>query len=127
PPAPWANKLFLPDIARNPDQPAPQVVTHDFGTVPHGTLCVHRFTMTNIYAVPLQVTHVNKSCGCLEAYPPQRVLQPSESAEFLVTMDTSKFKGPNAQTISVWVGPERVSMAVFRFQANSRTDVTLSP
>jgi hypothetical protein len=124
---PWANKFFLPDIASNPGRAAPPVVVHDFGTVPHGTLCAHKFTITNIYDVPMQVIDITKSCGCLEAYPPMKVLQPNEQAEFVVTMDTSKFKGPNAQTMKVTFGPQYVSTAILRFEANSRTDVQLSP
>ncbi len=126
-PIPWANKLFLDGIEKNPTQPPPAVVVHDFGTVPKGTLGVHKFTIVNIYDTPIQVTDIRRSCGCLEAYPPQRVLQPNESAEFVVTMDTAKFNGPNAQTIYVTFGPQYVSTALLRIQGNSRADVTLNP
>jgi len=126
-PIPWANKLFLEGIEKNPTQAPPPVIVHDFGTVPKGTLGVHKFTITNIYDTPIQVTDIRRSCGCLEAYPPQRVLQPTESAEFVVTMDTAKFNGPNAQTIYVTFGPQYVSTALLRIQGNSRADVTLSP
>jgi len=126
-PIPWANKFFLAGIEKNPAQAAPPVIVHDFGTVPKGTLGIHKFTITNIYDVPIQVTDVRRSCGCLEAYPPQRVLQANETAEFVVTMDTAKFNGPNAQTIYVTFGPQYVSTAVLRMQGNSRADVTISP
>src|SRR5204863_1694537 len=54
PPAPWANKFFLPDIAANREQAPPPLIAHNFGEVPHGTLCVQKFTITNIYDVPMQ-------------------------------------------------------------------------
>jgi hypothetical protein len=127
PPGPWGNKLFLPGIEKNPTQPAPAAVSYDFGVVPHGTLCAHKFTLTNVYDAPLQVLDVRKSCGCLEAYPPQKVLQPNESAEFTVTMNAGKFAGPNTQTLHVTVGPTFVSVAVLKLSANSRADVQLSP
>lgn len=127
PAAPWANKLFLPDIGKNPNQDAPPVLVHDFGTVPHGTVCVHKFTLTNIYDVPIQVVDVRKSCGCLEAYPPQKVLRPHESSEFVVSMNTAKFNGANAQTLYVTLGPNYLSTAIIRMQANSRSDVSLTP
>mgnify|MGYP005850955877 CR=1 FL=1 len=127
PAAPWANKLFLAEIVKNPTQEPPAVVIHDFGTVPQGTLCVHKFTLANIYDVPMQVIDVRKSCGCLEAYPPQKVLQPGESAEFVVSMNTAKFTGANAQTLYVTLGPNYISTAVIRVQANSRGDVQLHP
>lgn len=127
PVAPWANKLFLPDIATNREQPPPPVIVHNFGEVPHGTLCIHRFTVTNIYDVPLQITEVRKSCHCLDYVPMTRVLQPNESAEFIVMMNTGKFVGFNAQTLYVTFGPKYVSTAVLRLQATSRTDVSLQP
>lgn len=127
PVAPWANKFFLPDIATNRDQSAPAVVTHTFGDVPHGTLCAHKFTVTNIYDVPMQITEVRKSCSCLDYVPMTKVLQPNETGELLVTMNTGKFVGHNAQTFYVQFGPKYVSVAVLRVSATSRTDVSVNP
>lgn len=127
PPAPWANKFFLPDIATNREQAAPPLITHNFGEVPHGTLCVQKFTITNVYDVPMQITEVRKSCSCLDHVPMTRTLQPNDTAEFTVTMDTGKFVGFNAQTFYVTFGPKYVSTAVIRVQATSRSDVSLSP
>ncbi len=117
---PWANKLFKKE---NP----PSVIIHDFGTVPHGTMLTHKFTFTNIYDVPLQIIDVRKSCTCLDADPPQKVLQPHESADIVLTMNAAKFNGPNAQTFYITFGPQYVSTAVIRVQAVSRGDVQLSP
>src|SRR5205085_1872237 len=125
--APWANKFFLPDIAANREQPAPPVIAHNFGDVPHGTLCVHKFTVTNIYDVPMQITEVRKSCHCLDFVPMTKVLQPNESADFTVTMNSGKFIGVNAQTFYITFGPKYISTAVIRVQANSRTDVSVVP
>lgn len=127
PPAPWANKFFLPDIAANREQPAPPFITHNFGDVPHGTLCVHKFTVTNIYDVPMQIIEVRKSCTCLDYVPLSKVLQPNEAGELTVTMNTGKFVGFNAQTFYVTFGPKFSSTAVIRVQANSRTEVTVNP
>jgi hypothetical protein len=126
-PAPWANKFFLPDIATNREQTPPPVVAHNFGEVPHGTICTHKFTITNIYDVPMQVTEVRKSCVCLDYVPMTKILQPNETAEFTVTMNTGKFVGFNAQTFYVTFGPKYVSTAVVRLQATSRTDVSINP
>lgn len=125
--APWANKFFLPDIATNREQTPPPVIVHNFGEVPHGTICAHKFTVTNIYDVPMQITEVRKSCTCLDAVPFTRPLQPNESAEFTVTMNAGKFVGFNAQTFYVTFGPRYVSTAVIRVQATSRTDVSINP
>src|SRR3954454_17189506 len=118
-PVPWANRLFQKDNT-------PAVLVHDLGTIPGGTVAAHRFTVTNIYDVPMQVIAVEKSCGCLEAYPPQQVLQPNESAEFGITMDAGRFKGANAQTFRITFGPQHTSTAVIRVTATSRVDVLLA-
>jgi hypothetical protein len=125
--APWANKFFLPDIATNREQPAPPVIVHNFGDVPHGTLCVHRFTITNVYDVPMQITDVRMTCQCLNFVPMTRVLQPNETADFVITMNAAKFVGFNTQTFYVTFGPKYVSTAVIRVQANSNTEVTVTP
>jgi hypothetical protein len=117
---PWANKFFVKD---NP----PPVITHDFGTVPHGTILVHKLTITNIYDVPMQVIDIRKSCTCLEATPPQQVLQPHDTAELTLVMNAGKFSGANTQSFFVTFGPQYVSTAVIRVSANSRSDVTLNP
>ncbi len=126
-PSPWANKLFLADIATNPSQPAPQEIAYDFGTVPKGTLCVTKFTITNIYAVPVQVTDIRRTSETVQAYPPQKVLQAYDKAEFVVTLDSSKFTGAGTETVQVSFGPTNVSTATLRVSAVSRADVMLAP
>ncbi|MCU0702404.1 MAG: DUF1573 domain-containing protein [Fimbriiglobus sp.] len=125
-PKPWANKLFLPDILKDPGREAPAYVAHDFGSVPAGTVSTHTFTFTNIYDVPLQVVDVRLECGCLKAFPPNRVLKPNESAEFTVAMNAAQFKGAVTKKMLVTVGPSFVSTAELRFSAISREDVSLS-
>ncbi len=75
----------------------------------------------------MQITEVRKSCTCLDYVPMTKVLQPNETAEFTVTMNTGKFVGFNAQTFYVTFGPKYVSTAVIRVQATSRTDVSINP
>ena len=95
--------------------------------MPHGTLCVHKFAITNIYDAPMQVMEVKKGCTCLDYVPMTKVHQPNETAEFTVTMNTAKFVGQNSQNFYVTFGPKFVSTAVLRLSANSRTDIALNP
>ncbi len=126
-PSPWANKLFLDDIVTNPSQPAPEEIAYNFGTVPKGTLCVFKFTITNIYAVPIQVTDIRRTSETVQAYPPQKVLQAYDKGELVVTLDSSKFTGAGTETVQVSFGPTNVSTATLRVSAVSRADVTLAP
>src|SRR5436190_23373331 len=57
----WAEKLFTKNGAGEPE------IAHDFKTVAHGAQLVHRFSITNIYAFPFDITELRVSCGCLKA------------------------------------------------------------
>ena len=135
PPAgvPWANKLFLPDITQNPTQPPPPVLVHNFGTVPAGTVCAHRFTLTNIYQTSLQVVGTDRNSVRLVPYPPQRVLQSTETAEFGFTLDTLGLPpGRSVHTLKADViaggtDAQHQSPAFFRFEVDVRADVSITP
>jgi len=118
---PWAEKLFRDKDAK--DNP----LVHDFGSVPRGSHLVHRFKITNIYAVPMQVVDIRVSCWCGSAKETQKTLKPRESAFIEVGMDTTRFTGPKTISIFVTVGPEYTSTAELRISANSRADVVFNP
>jgi hypothetical protein len=111
----WANKLFKGGTS------------HDFGNQPRGSLLHHRFTMYNIYAVPLTIMPIRTSCGCVTATPSKETLQPREEAFLDVTMDTHKFAGAKTVSVFVTVGPQFQSTATLQVLANSRTDVVFNP
>jgi hypothetical protein len=118
---PWANKFF------SPRDPQPMVV-HDFGTVPWGTKLTHRFAITNIYAVPMQITKdPTVGCGCTRVVQYTRKLAPRETGFVDIEMDGAKFQG--AKEVKIWVdfGPTYRSTAVLQVRAFSRTDVALRP
>jgi hypothetical protein len=112
----WANKLF-----------AKGGTTHNFGNVPRGAILSHRFTMTNIYAVPLEIIGTRVSCGCVTVKPAVSVLQPRESTTVEVTMDGRRFIGPKNVKIFISVGPQYTSTATLEVSANSRADIVFNP
>lgn len=112
---PWAQKLFF------------GVTGHDFGTVPRGAKLKHRFRIKNIYAVPLRITNIRVSCGCVSFQPGKTLLQPNEESYIDIVMDAARFQGPKVVTMYVTVGPEFVSTATLTISANARQDVTLNP
>src|SRR5438105_1072836 len=71
----WADKMFK------------ETTSHDFGTVAHGAKLYHRFPMTNIWAIPIEITNVRSSCGCVTATLSTQALQPRETAFLDITMD----------------------------------------
>jgi hypothetical protein len=111
----WAEKMFKEGL------------THDFGSVPRGAQLFHRFTITNIYAVRMEITGVRSGCGCVSATATKHVLEPRESTAIEVSMDARRFTGPKTVGIRVSVGPEYVSSAELKVSAVSRADVVFNP
>lgn len=111
----WAEKMFKDGTA------------HDFGTVPHGAQLFHRFTITNIYAVRMEITGLKSGCGCVSAIPVKRVLESRESTTIDVSMNASKFVGTKTVGVRVTVGPDFVSSAELKVTANSRPDIVFNP
>jgi hypothetical protein len=118
----WANKLFT-------FKGGPQALYHDFGNVPFGTMLHHNFPIYNPWAIPIEITEVRVSCGCVTARPSKTILQPRETAYIEANMDTLRFKKPEARTVSIHVsvGPQYISTATVQVAANARGDVVLQP
>jgi hypothetical protein len=110
----WAENLF------------PEGITHDFGSIPHGTQLYHRFKLANKYAVPLEISY-RIGCTCVTVTPSARVLQPTEEGYLDVNMDALRFKGPKSVNIYFSVGPKYISSTTLQVTANSRADVVLNP
>ncbi len=111
----WADKMF------------PEGLTHDFGTVARGTQLLHKFKITNIYAVRMEITSIKSACGCVTATAAKMVLGPRESSWIEVRMDARRFAGGKTVGIRVTVGPEYIQSAQLNVTANSRSDVVFNP
>jgi hypothetical protein len=117
----WADKMF-----KNKDNN--DSLSHDFGNVASGAQLHHRFTITNIYAVRMEITEIVPGCGCTVAVASKRVLEPRESATIDVTMDATRFVGEKKSvSIKVKVGPEFIDTAVLTVIANARADLVFNP
>lgn len=111
----WAQKMFV------------EGVVHDFGNVPRGAQLLHRFQITNIYAVRMEIIKIQSGCGCVTAVASKRVLEPRESTTLDVHMDGRRFSGAKTVTVRVEFGPNHVSTAEVRVIANSRSDIVFNP
>lgn len=111
----WADKMFKDGLSK------------DFGSQPHGAQLTHTFTISNIYAVQMEITTIKSGCGCLTATAKKRVLGPRESTTIDVVMDTKRFTGPKTVGVRVTVGPEYISSTELTLKANSRADIVFNP
>jgi hypothetical protein len=102
---------------------------HNFGTVARGAKLVRRVTITNIYAVPMDVT-LKSGCGCVTVDGRSELrlsLKPRQSTVVEVRMDASRFIGAKSVGIRLSVGPQFISNALLKVMANSRGDVVFNP
>ncbi len=127
--APWANKFFTGKGSN-----APPVVVHDFGTLPKGTKRTHRFQLTNIYAIPIQVTEPTPSCGCISILKYTAKMAPLETGFIEVMIDTSRVEGKKEVQLPVYFegkDPKTQqpfwSRAQVEIRAVSRADITVNP
>jgi hypothetical protein len=117
----WAEKMFKDKDSK--DNP----LVHDFGSVPRGSHLLHRFKITNIYAVDMDIVSLKPSCGCGTATATKTTLKPRESGYIEVTVDTTRFQQPKKLTVAVTVGPEYVSTADLVLSFDPRNDVVFNP
>jgi RNA polymerase sigma factor (sigma-70 family) len=106
-PASWGDKLFK----------AVGSTRHDFGTIPRGGTIVHRFHFKNIYKVPLEITSVRVSCGCVTTRQSTTTLKPDETGFIDVSMDTRRFSGNRTARVYVTFGNDYVTTATLTVQA----------
>lgn len=116
----WAGKVFRDSTGNVPSG-------HDFGTVPKGAQLLHRFPMTNIYAVPLQIV-TRVSCDCVSVTASPQVLQPRETGSLDIAMNTLRFNGPKQVTVYVTVMNQQYSSTfTLSITGFCRGDIVLEP
>jgi hypothetical protein len=100
----------------------------DFGSVPHGQVLTHPFTIKNTTGQTVTISGVRVSCNlCTSATVLKGQLKPGEETSVSVRMDAGKFIG--VKTVYVYVNFSEPQYDEVRLwiQANSRDDVNLTP
>ncbi|WP_157369472.1 DUF1573 domain-containing protein [Zavarzinella formosa] len=126
---PWANKIFT-----GKEEAPPPLIVHDFGTVPKGTVRTHRFNMTNIYAVPMQLMEPKPSCGCVSVLAYTDKMESKETGQIDIKIDTSRVEGVKVVRLPVVIvgthpksGERFQSIAQLEIRAVSRPDIFMNP
>ncbi|MBI4660272.1 MAG: DUF1573 domain-containing protein [Verrucomicrobia bacterium] len=99
---------------------------HDFGTVKQGQIVRHDFKLMNIGDQPLEITEVKPSCGCTTAADWTRTIQPGGSGTIPLQLETARFAGSVAKTITVTSNDRTEPQRVLEIKADIWTPVQLS-
>jgi hypothetical protein len=112
--ATWADQLF-------------DELSKDFGSVPRGPTLTHHFRVVNKTNVPVNISGLRVSCGCVTPSALKYYLAPGEETAIVAQMDTTRFIGP--KTVTIYVQFDRPSYEEVRLwvQANGRNDFNVNP
>jgi hypothetical protein len=116
-PSAWADRLFGPPANR----------THDFGRIPRGAQPQHRFVLTNIYAVPIEISSVRVSMAPVRCTASKWKLEPGETALIDVVLDGRRFVGKKTVSIYVLIGDPGVSETRLTVTAETGADTVCNP
>lgn len=96
----------------------PDGLFHDFGKVPHGVPCRHRFRIVNNTDLPMRVESIRASINSLRArYVGPIDLRPGDEGEIDVTVDTNLFNGARTSSGYVCAGDR-----TFRFTVSAESE-----
>lgn len=76
-------------------------IVHDFGKVEEGKIVETTFEFKNTGQGILEIIDVKTSCGCTAAIPKKRKLNPGESSEIKVELDTTNRVGIMSRLITI--------------------------
>ncbi len=100
----------------------------DFGSVPHGQVLTHPFTIKNNTSQTVTVSGVRVSCNlCTSATVAKGQLKPGEETAVNVRMDSGKFYGVKTVYVYVTFSEPQFEEVRLWIQANSREDINLTP
>ncbi len=88
------------DIAALPKIEFDRII-HDFGIIEEGKVFETVFKFKNIGKGTLEIKDIQTSCGCTAAIPKKRKLEPGESSEIRVEMDTINRFGSVSRMVTV--------------------------
>jgi hypothetical protein len=99
----------------------------DFGMVPHGSVQIHRFVLTNTTDSTIRVSSFHSSCKCATPKVEIKSAAPGEKLYVDVEYNTRTFTGHRSMTIYVSFDQPRSESITLRVSGYSRQDVVFNP
>lgn len=99
----------------------------DFGSVPRGSVSVHRFVLTNSTAQRIHASGVRSSCVCATPTLVSDDAEPGGTIVVEVAFNTTTFTGPRSMSIYVSFDQPHFETVTLRVNGVSRPDVVFNP
>lgn len=89
---------------------------HDFGTVEEGKVVETKISFKNEGKAPLIISDVKTSCGCTAALLSSKLLQPGESGNIKIELDTANREGKLTRTVTLYTNdPQQPNQTITLF------------
>ena len=74
---------------------------HDFGATKKGDQLVHKFKIKNTGKVVLKIENLLTYCDCIKGKALQTEIQPGETGEVEVTLNTNDMSGKQVRSVTI--------------------------
>jgi hypothetical protein len=110
----WASKMFAER-------------SHDFGAVPRDAKVEYAFTLKNLYAGDVHISHVGVSCGCIQPRIVKDTLKSHEQGTVIAALNTHAFSGQRNVRMTVTIDKPKYAQVELQVRGYIRTDLVLQP
>ena len=89
---------------------------HDFGSVEEGKVVETKISFKNEGKAPLIISDVKTSCGCTAVLLSSKLLQPGESGNIRIELDTANREGKLTRTVTLYTNdPQQPNQTITLF------------
>jgi Protein of unknown function (DUF1573) len=118
-----------PALATDPDwitQVFPER-THEFGIVARGSQVRYTFPVINRTDMEVRIVDWKPKCGCTDVRVGSKVIPPGTQTTVEATIDTTRFSGPKASGLTLFLDRPVVTAVDLNMNCVIRADITLTP
>ncbi len=100
---------------------------HEFGNVARGSLVRYAFPVINRTSMEVRIVSWKPKCGCTNVRVGSKVIPPGTQTTVEGTIDTTKYQGPKASGLTLFLDRPVVTQIDLNLNCFIRTDITLAP
>jgi len=100
---------------------------YDFGISGPKEKITHTFKFTNYGTVPLQITRIHPSCGCMVALVSSKDIPPGGHGEINATFETKEYESEQVETITVYSNDTDKPETELIIRGKIKTEIAIVP
>jgi hypothetical protein len=101
--------------------------TYQFGNVARGSVVRYAFPIVNRTEFEVRIVSWETKCGCTNVRVGSKVIPPGTQTTIEATIDTTRFQGPKASGLKLFLDRPSVTVVDLNVNCFIRTDITMAP